>query len=106
MSENTKAQGGTPMENQYGSDYITISDEDGTEFELEVLTTLEYNGSEYLAVIPATDEPGDLKDYEVSILKSVEEDGEDILCAIEDEEELSAVYSLIMDELYSQEEDE
>ncbi len=93
------------MENQYGSDYITISDEDGTEFELEVLTTLEYNGSEYLAVIPATDEPGDLKDYEVSILKSVEEDGEDILCAIEDEEELSAVYSLIMEELYSQEDE-
>ena len=65
------------MENQYGSDFITIVDEDGTEYELEV-----------------------------SILKSVEEDGESILCAIEDEEELQAVYDLIMDELYEEEEEE
>ena len=33
------------MEDQYGSDYITIEDEDGVEYELEVLTTLDYNGS-------------------------------------------------------------
>ena len=62
---------------RYGSDFITISDEDGTEFELEV-----------------------------SILKSVEEDGEPILCAIENEEELQSVYELIMDELYAEEDEE
>jgi hypothetical protein len=33
----------------------------------------------------------------------VDEDGESILCAIEDEEELEAVYSLIMDQLYEEE---
>ena len=93
------------MENNYGSDYMTIVDEDGTEFELEVLTTLEYNGFTYLAVVPAVDADEDV-DLEVSILKSVEEDGEPILCAIEDEEELKTVYDLIMDELYAEEEDE
>ena len=41
------------MEDQYGSDFITIVDEDGTEYELEVLSTIEYNGASYLAVIPA-----------------------------------------------------
>ena len=92
------------MDNNYGSDFMTIVDEDGTEFELEVLSTLEYNGCTYLAVIPAgSDEEEDL---EVSILKSVNEDGEDILCAIEDEEELESVYNLIMDELYAEEEEE
>ena len=65
------------MEDQYGSDFITIVDEDGTEYELEV-----------------------------SILKSVEEDGESILSAIEDEQELQAVYDLIMDQLYEEEEEE
>ena len=35
------------MSENYGSDFITIVDEDGTEFELEVLTTIEYNGAEY-----------------------------------------------------------
>ena len=93
------------MENNYGSDYMTIVDEDGTEFELEVLITLEYNGFTYLAVVPAVDADEDV-DLEVSILKSVEEDDEPILCAIEDEEELKTVYDLIMDELYAEEEDE
>ena len=92
------------MEAQYGSVFMTIVDEVGTEFALEVLSQLEYNGCTYLAVIPAGTE--DDEDLEVSILKSVEEDGEPILCAIEDEEELQAVYDLIMDELYEEDEEE
>ena len=91
------------MEDQYGSDFITIEDEDGTEYELEVLSTLEYNGSTYLAVVRA--DGGAAEELEVSILKSVEEDGEEILCAIEDEEELETVYGLIMDSLYEEEAD-
>ena len=93
------------MKEDFGSDFITIADEDGTEFELEVLSTLEYNGATYLAVILAGAE--ELEDMEISILKSVEdEDGEDILCAIEDEQELEAVYELIMQGLYEDEEEE
>lgn len=94
------------MEDQYGSDFITIVDEDGTEYELEVLSTLEYNGETYMAVVPAsTGEEGEELQLEVSILKSTEEDGEPLLTAIEDEEELKAVYDLIMDELYEDEEE-
>ena len=92
------------MADQYGSDFITIVDEDGTEYELEVLSTLDYDGSTYMAVIPAGDSLEDME-LEVSILKSVEEDGEPILCAIEDEAELQAVYDLIMDELYEEEDE-
>ena len=91
------------MEDQYGSDFITISDEDGTEYELEILATLDWNGSSYLAVIPAGAD--DEEDLEVSILKNVEEDGESILCAIEDEEELQTVYQQIMDSLYEEDEE-
>lgn len=90
------------MEDQFGSDFIMIEDEDGVEYELEVLSTLDYNGSTYLAVVPA--DSGDQEDLEVSILKSVDEDGESILCAIEDEQELETVYGLIMDSLYEDEE--
>ena len=92
------------MADEYGSDFMTIIDEDGTEYELEILSTLEYNGETYLAVTPANGEED--TELEVSILKSVEEDGEPILCAIEDEEELEAVYSLIMDQLYEDEDTE
>ncbi len=89
------------MSDLYGSDFLTITDEDGTEYELEVLTTLEYNGSTYLAVIPASEDDSDLQ---VSILKSAEENGEEILCAIEDQEELEAVHQLMMDQLYDEQE--
>lgn len=93
------------MNDRYGSDFMTIMDEDGTEYELEVLTTIEYNGFSYLAVIPANDEQTQLSDLQVSILKSIEEDGEPILCAIEDDAELEAVNNLIMDSLYSEDEE-
>ena len=91
------------MADNYGSDYITIVDEDGTEYELEVLITMNHNGAEYLAVIPADAEGGE--DVEVSILKTLEEDGESILCAIEDEQELETVYNLMMDCIYEEEEE-
>ena len=93
------------MEDQFGSDFISIVDEDGTEYELEVLSTLEYDGNTYLAVIPAGESAEEFQ-MEVSILKSVEEDGEPILCAIEDEQELQSVYDLIMDSLYEEEDEE
>ena len=89
------------MADEYGSDFITIVDEDGTEYELEVLTTVEYTGESYMAVIPADGE--NQLNLEVSILKSSEEDGELMLSAIEDENELKAVYDLIMDSLYEEE---
>lgn len=44
------------MADTFGSDFMTIVDEDGTEYELEVLSSLEYNGMTYLAVIPADDQ--------------------------------------------------
>ena len=90
---------------QYGSDFITITDDEGKEYELEVLSTLEYNGCTYMAVIPAGDSQDSLQ-LEVSILKSIEEDGEPILCTIDDEQELEAVYDFIMDSLYEEDSEE
>ena len=91
------------MTDHYGSDFMTIVDEDGEEYELEVLSTVEFEGQTYLAVIPAGYEENE--DPEVSILKSVEEDGEPILCAIEDQQELENVYNYIMDKLYEEAEE-
>ena len=88
---------------QFGSDFLTIADEDGNEYELEVLSTLEYNGCTYLAVIPAAESAEELE-LGVTILKSTEEDGEAILSVIEDEEELEAVHDILMDSLYEEDE--
>ena len=90
---------------QYGSDFLTIVDDDGNEYELEVLSTLEYNGCTYLAVVPAA-ESAETLELEVSILKSTEENGEPILSVIEDETELEAVHDILMDSLYEEESEE
>ena len=79
----------------FGDDFITITDEDGQEYELEVLMTVEYEGAQYLGVCPAGGE--DDAELEVSILKVEEEDGEEILCAVTDEDELEAVYALMLE---------
>ena len=90
------------MDQEY--DVSSITDEDGVEYELEILSTVTYQGAEYLALTPA-DAPEDAEEVEVSILKSVTEDGEPLLVAVEDEEELEAVYGLLMDSLYEDEEE-
>lgn len=93
------------MEEEYGGNFISITDEDGKEYELEVLSTVEYHGAEYLALVSA-EEDDSADELEVSILKSVTEDGEDLLVAVEDEEELTAVYELLMQSLYEDDEPE
>ena len=54
---------------QYGSDFITIVDDDGKEYELEVLSSLEYNGCTYLAVIPAEGSQ-DTLELEVTLIEN------------------------------------
>lgn len=96
------------MSDQYGDDIITITDEDGIEYVLEVLATMELDGSVYYALVPigTEDTEDEEEDLEVSILKGVEENGEEILCAIEDEEELERVYELMMEEIFKEEDEE
>ena len=93
------------MSDIYGSDFITITDDDGKEYELEVLSTIEYNGSTYLALVPAGSDDDPEAELEVSILKKVLEDGEEILVTVDDETELEEVYEILMDSLYDEEEE-
>lgn len=93
------------MSELFGDDIITITDEDGVEYVLEVLATLESEGSVYYALVPVT-ENDEEEDLEVSILKAVEENGEEILCAIEDEEELERIYNIMMEQIFEEEDEE
>ncbi|MBQ6431563.1 MAG: DUF1292 domain-containing protein [Oscillospiraceae bacterium] len=93
------------MDQEYGANIISITDEDGVEYELEVLSSVTYKGAEYLALTPA-DADDEAEELEVSILKSVMDDGEPILVAVEDDEELETVYDLLMQNLFEEEEAE
>ena len=98
----TKDWGDPILSNKFGSDYITITDDEGHEYELEVLNTLEYNGCNYLAVIPAEGDEVSTANLQVYIIKSVEEHGESILYSVDDENELAAVNELLIDSIFSE----
>ena len=94
------------MSEDFGSDYITIVDDDGQEFELEVLDTMDYNGETYMAFLPADMDEND-PDYGMIILRVVQdEDGENIYESIDDDEQLQDVYNHFMVLLFDDEEEE
>ena len=92
------------MSESFGPDFITITDEDGNEIELEFLDTLEYQGQTYMAFFPTVEEGADedSEDYGLIILKVLKEDGEDILSTLDSDEELDAVYDRFMEELFQE----
>ena len=80
------------MSEEFGSDFITIIDDDGAEFELEVLDTMAYNNQTFVAFLPADMDEND-PDYGIIILRSVlDENGEELFESIDDEDELQDVY--------------
>ena len=91
------------MSEEYGNDYITIIDDDGNEFELEHLDTLEVGETLYMAFLPVNIDE-DSEDYGLVILKVVEEDGEESFISIDDEEELASVHQKFMEQLFADEE--
>ena len=94
------------MSEEYGSDFITIVDDDGAEFELEVLDTMDYKGQTYTAFLPANMDEND-PDYGIVMLRSVfDENGDEIFESIDDEAELQDVYERFMALLYDDEDEE
>ena len=94
------------MSEDFGSDFVTIIDDEGNEFELEVIESMDYNGRTYMAFLPA-DMSEDDPDYGFVLLRVVEdENGDEIFESIDDEDELQDVYERFMVLLYDDEEDE
>lgn len=88
---------------EYGADIISITDENGVEYELEVLSSVTYKGAEYLALTSA-DASDEEEELEISILRSAQDEhGEPILEVVEDEQELEEVYDLLLDQMYEDE---
>lgn len=99
------------MSEEFGPDFITLTDEEGNEFELEHMNTLELNGQTYMAFLPAEQEDADpsqeLGEEELGliILKVVEANGEEQLSTLDSEEELEAVYEQFMELLFDEEDE-
>lgn len=97
------------MSEEFGPNFITVTDEDGNDIELELLDVLEHKGQTYMAFFPAVPEgeeaDEDSDEYGMVILKSIQENGEELLSTLDSEEELTEVYDLFMELLFADEED-
>lgn len=96
------------MSDEFGPDFITVTDEDGNDLELEFLDALEVDGVSYMAFFPADAEAqeGDPEELGIVILKAVTENGEEFLSTPDTDEELERVYSLFMEQLFAEDDEE
>lgn len=80
-------------ENDYNPDLISLSDENGNEFNFEVLDAIETDTGRYLALLPTYDDPKKMLDDngELVIVKVGEEDGEEYYYGIEDDDEYETI---------------
>ena len=93
------------MSEEFGSDYISIVDDEGNQFELEHLDDVEFEGQAYAVFLP-TDIDEDDPDYGFIILKVIEENGEELFGSVDDEAELNRVYDYYMEMLFDEESEE
>ena len=86
-----------------GDDLLSITDEEGNEFELEILDETEYNGFRYLIAVETTEDPSEQQ--EAVILKYITDEatGEELLSTPDTEEEYDEVYNLFMDQMFDEE---
>ena len=93
------------MSEDFGPNFITLTDEDGNEFELEYIDALELDGQTYMAFVPAVEEDAAEEDLGLVILKSIMVNGEEQLSTLDSDEELNRVYDLFMEQLLADEEE-
>jgi uncharacterized protein YrzB (UPF0473 family) len=91
------------MSEEFGSDFITITDDDGNQYELEHLDTLEIDGVFYLAFLPADVDEDDER-YGIIIMKQETENGESYL-VVPGDEELDFAYQRFMERLFDDEDE-
>lgn len=88
---------------EFGDNIISISDEDGNDFDLLILDEADMNGVHYLALTEAAN-PEEEENLEVIILKVVEDEatGEEMLSTVDSDDELEAIYQIFEDQMFAE----
>ena len=94
------------MSEEYGDSFVTMVDENGEEFVLEMLESIDYKDKTYTAFLPADLDEND-PDYGLVLLRNaVDENGDEVFDTIDDEDELDDVYEQFMRILFDDEDGE
>ena len=85
----------------YEADLISLLDDDGNEFNFEVIDAIETDEGRYLAMLPIFDDPKEMLNDsgELVIVKVGEENGEEYYYEIEDDDEYDFVADAFIERL-------
>lgn len=79
------------------TDTITLTDQDGSEVEFEVLDIVPYQEREYAVLLPVEDDSDQPEAVILELFSSDDEEQEDVLQGVEDESILEAVFNLFLE---------
>ena len=71
--------------------FITLTDENGNEIDVLLLDVMEYEGADYMVLMPLTDEDGEEDEEELFFLRAEKTEEGEVYSSIEDESLLNAI---------------
>ena len=87
------------MEELFGDEIFTLTDDEGNELEFELIGSHEIDGVTYLALVPLKDN----EEGEYVILKTqIDENGEEMLVTIDDDNEFDRIADVFEDMLFDE----
>lgn len=100
------------LDNNYEADLISLLDEDGNEYEFEIIDEIDYKDGHYYALMPLFDLPDDnISSEETYMIFEVieDDDGEPQLAEVEDDDlldELAEIFEANFSDISESEEDD
>ena len=92
---------------EFGANFVTLTDDDGVSYEMEILARFELEDREYVALAPVEGEDEDeAAELEVNILRVTQDGDEETLETIADEAEREEAYEALMQLVFEDEEEE
>ena len=73
---------------------VVLNDEDGNEIEFEFLDLIQYDGEDYVVLLPTEDEGEEAGEVVILKLEDTENEEEESYVSVEDEEILNKVFEL------------
>ena len=76
---------------------IVLNDENGEEIEFEFLDLIEYDGEEYVVLLPNDEDEDDAGEVVILKLEDTDNEDEESYVSVDDEEVLKAVFEIFKD---------
>ena len=86
------------MEMMENDNIIVLTDEDGVDVEFEFCASVEYEGNEYVVLLPTEDDDGEVVILQVMEDEDACEDDEATYVGVDDEDVLQAVFEIFKEQ--------